>query len=41
MLLTGRFPDLPLKDLFSTLLPDFVLSFTLFTALISAVLGFR
>ncbi len=37
----GRFPDLPFDDLFSTLLPDFVLSFTLFTALIYAVLGRR
>ncbi len=41
MSIHNPFLDFDFQGLFSTLLPDFVLSFTLFTALIYAVLGRR
>ena len=41
MRLVNLFADLPIAELFDTLLPDFLLAFTFFTALMYAVLGKR
>ena len=41
MRLVNPFTDLPLVEFFDTLLPDFLLAFTFFTALIYSVLGRR
>ena len=41
MKLANHFSDLAVGELFETLMPDFVLAFAFFTALVYAVLGKR